>query len=637
MKIIITLFFSLTFFFNLNAQCTFPAGDNDGDGIADAIDTDDDNDGIPDLVENGQGSISWTTTQLNNFRTTSFSAPMACGTTVGFQCNPLITQLTAFTSAPANVNTIYQTMLRADINNATAILPYTMQFTANSTAANTAYGNITISLTPGTLYDFNIYFGDPELTSIKVTALNASSQLLSTSDWCTATYKSDGSSPSTTLGPVTKSATDITCTAVVASHNYDAWRIRFGETTLSQATQIVIEMNRFNASSGTGDGLFFFVSGTCRPDTDSDGTANDKDNDSDADGCPDALEGGSNFKYPDLDANGRLNVVVDANGQPVISGVPQTMGTSANAALFDAQSACAYPQTYPVSINQPGMPAYLNLGSTPLQGSDEADQPTQGSWDGKKLSITSLPTNGFDLIYNGTTVTQNQIISPYAANLLSIQPGALTPQGTTSTTFQYNTIDIADQQDQTSAVYTITWAQALLPLHLVNFYVYFDDQCQLKFSWTSADEINFSGYTIEKSRDGKTFTAITYVPGKGKDKNEYFFVINGSIAENYFRLRMQDIDGTVSYSKTMFVTSRCNSKKEIQIFPVPAFSSVTISGVDIGDRIKIYNMTGDSMFSEINTTANKKTINIQSLPAGIYTVRIIARNGTGKTIKLVKQ
>ncbi|MBX2925236.1 MAG: T9SS type A sorting domain-containing protein [Chitinophagaceae bacterium] len=635
MKIILTLLLSAAFFLNLTAQCTQPAGDNDGDGIPDSMDLDDDNDGILDLDETGRGSINWSAAQLSSFQTTAFSASLECGTAAGFQCNPLIPQLTSFGVTTTAINNTYQTILRADINNPAAVLSRTMQFAANVVAANTAYGNITISLTPGSLYEFNIYLGDPELTSFKITAFDASNQILGTTDWCTATYRSNGASPSTAMGSITTSATDVTYTANNRSLTYDALRVRFGETTLSQATSIVIEMSRFNGSDGSGDGIFFFVSGTCRPDADGDSIPNDKDNDSDSDGCPDALEGGGTFKYPDLDANGMFNVPVNVNGVPVTAGVPQTVGTSANALLFDLQSACAFPETYAISLNQPGMPATLNLASGPLQGSDETDQPGQGSWAGKKIIITSLPTNGFELIYNGSTVTQNQVINPYVDNLLSIQPGPATAEGITTTTFQYSTIDIADQQDQTSADYTITWALAL-PLNLIDFSVFYNNQCRLEFKWTSEDEINFRGYAIEKSSDGQSFTAITYVQGKGGAENKYVYVQN-ALNETYFRLRMENVDGTVTYSKTILVINKCDIPKTLRLFPVPAGNIVTLSGLNAGDRIMVYNTTGNVLISETNISGNSKTINIQSLPSGIYTMRILSAGGSRKTMKLIKQ
>lgn len=456
MKIIFTLIISIAFSLNLSAQCSLTAGDNDGDGIPDAVDLDDDNDGIPDLVETGQGSINWSAAQINAFLTTPFTASLGCGTPIGFQCNPTSTTLRTFAPASATINGYYQTILRSDINNASAVLDRTMSF-GTYVPNNTSVGNITLTLTPGTLYEFNIYLGDPEYTTFQVTAYDAANQPISTADWCATTYKRTGVSPSTTLSTPTINPFNATCLAGPSGQDYDAYRIRFGETTLSQATKIVIQMSRYTGSVTSDDGIFFLVSGTCRPDTDNDGIPNDKDNDSDGDGCPDALEGGGTFKYSDVDGNGRLNVPVDANGVPVIAGVPQTVGTSANAALFDAQSACERPVSYAVSYTAGGRAALTNLGSFPLQGSDLIDLPAQGSWSGRMAKIISLPTNGFILKHNGVTLAAGDTIVTYTASLLTIEPSGTTPPGTTTTSFEYAVMDMAAQTSVTTATYTLTW------------------------------------------------------------------------------------------------------------------------------------------------------------------------------------
>ncbi|MCC6286244.1 MAG: T9SS type A sorting domain-containing protein [Chitinophagaceae bacterium] len=633
MKIIFTLLLSIVCFSDLKAQCVGSADDCDGDGILNGADMDNDNDGIPDLQElSGSGTMQWTNTQISSFQTTPFTASLACGTPVTFQCTSINNQVRAFAgSTSPNFNTV----LTSDLGTATT-QPRSISF--GTYAPNSGdIGTFTLTFSPGQLYELNLYFSDPEVTSFYITVYNASNDSLPTIDWSVATYETTGTTPASAYpaNTLTMAPKMFSFTAPSLSNDYDVFRLRLGFVTLLQASKIIIRLTRNPGVSTASDGVWFFLAGKCSADTDADGIYNHFDTDSDGDGCPDALEGNGTFKYPGLDVNGRLNVPVDASGVPVIAGVPQTVGTSANAALFDVQSACAFPETYAVSINQPGMPAVLNLGSNPLQGSDEADQPVQDSWAAKKLIITALPTNGFDLIYNGSTVTQNQVISPYVANLLSIQPGPLTPEGINSTTFQYSTVDAADQEDQTPASYTITWAQAL-PLHLVNFSAYYNNQCQLEFKWASENEINFSGYTIEKSSDGKLFTAIGNVQGKGEAKNTYTYIQN-ALNETYFRLRMTDIDGTITYSKTIYVNNKCGVQNAIRLFPVPAGNMVMLTGLNAGDRIIVYNNTGNVLISATNISGSSKTINIQSLPSGIYTMRIISVNGNSKTIKMIKQ
>ena len=125
-------------------------------------------------------------------------------------------------------------------------------------------------------------------------------------------------------------------------------------------------------------------------------------------------------------------------------------------------------KTYDVTLAASGQPKVLVLSSSPLQGSDGTDQVTQGSWTSRALAIASLATNNFVLRYNGNVLVAGDIISSYNPSLLSIEPSANTPGGIMSTSFQYATIDIASQQDQTPATYAINWSFAL-PVTLEDF------------------------------------------------------------------------------------------------------------------------------------------------------------------------
>ncbi len=74
-------------------------------------------------------------------------------------------------------------------------------------------------------------------------------------------------------------------------------------------------------------------------DTDLDGIPDHLDPDSDNDGCPDAIEGGGAFDFPDLVANNSLEdgTNVDADGIPTVAGTGQTVGSSTDPAIQAAE------------------------------------------------------------------------------------------------------------------------------------------------------------------------------------------------------------------------------------------------------------------------------------------------------------
>ncbi|MCH5599003.1 hypothetical protein [Niabella ginsengisoli] len=249
----------------------------------------------------------------------------------------------------------------------------------------------------------------------------------------------------------------------------------------------------------------------CTLDTDGDGIFDFQDSDSDNDGCPDALEGGANLTTANLDANNRLTGTVGVNGAPAIAGNGQAVGSSQIAAT----SACD-PVSYVTTVPVDGMPALTNLGANPLQGSDSASAVNQQSWVGRSIAITTLPTNGFILTYNGTAVTAGLRIDDYDPTLLTIEPSDATPTGTTSTTFQYAVFDASDVQSSASD-YTLNFSIALpVNFGLVEATI---TGGELIVNWSSISETNNDHFEVDVSADGKTFTSIGKVDSKAENGN----------------------------------------------------------------------------------------------------------------------
>jgi hypothetical protein len=615
------------------SQCAGPAGDFDGDGIPDAIDLDDDNDGIPDLVENGIGAVNWSASQLNNAGTTPFSASLSCGTVIRFQANPANTQLRGFSTTSAAINNSYTAILRTDIADPTATIPGGVMAFATYTPNNTIIGNITMQLTPGTLYNLNIYLGDPEFTSFRVKAYDVNDQPLATSDWCWAKYATSGAA-STTLSNATFNAYDVFCPANGTGQNYDAHRVRIGETTLSQATRVVVEISRYTGSSSSDDGIFFFVSGICRPDTDGDGQPNDKDNDSDHDGCPDALEGDGTLTYSQTDADGRLIGSVDANGLVQLPNLPQKGGTSYNASLFDAQSACERPVSYAVNFVTGGSPALLNLGAHPFQGSDLTDMPNQGSWTGKTVKIMSDPTHDFILKYNSVVRIAGDTIFNYTPSQLTIEPSGLTPVGTSQTSFDYAVLDMASQTSAASAAYAVTWSVSL-PIRLNNFTVSNTPGCSLLFTW-QANETGPGNYELQKSEDGLSFVSFYRQAARGMNGlQSYEYRTNSQPAYSFYRLKIIDSDERTTFSNVVSMLTDCQASEQFSLYPNPAVNNIRVSGVHKGELIRVLDPSGRTVITLKSPTEQVLDINVRNLSAGTYYIVLPGRKSS-KSLMFVK-
>ena len=97
---------------------------------------------------------------------------------------------------------------------------------------------------------------------------------------------------------------------------------------------------------------------------------------------------------------------------------------------------------------------------------------------------------------------------------------------------------------------------AALPLNLLSFTAKSQENT-IQLNWRTANETNFSHFEIQKSNDAKEFGAIGKVDG---NKTEYynFTDINPNEGQNYYKLKMVDLDGTSYFSKTISINFHKN-------------------------------------------------------------------------------
>uniref|UniRef100_UPI002FCB7843 DUF11 domain-containing protein n=1 Tax=Chryseobacterium aquaticum TaxID=452084 RepID=UPI002FCB7843 len=276
-----------------------PLFDADGDGVTDTCDLDDDNDGILDVNERRTaGTANGTNTQYANVETTAFNASLGGCTNVNFKINDATNQLGAYSSY-TQAQLDFSAIVSQDLGVATTV-PIVGSFITNS-PNNTTLGDITYLVTPGKFEQFNVYIADPENTSFVIRAYDAANNQLQTYDWSVATFsKVTPSSPSSILAMPIINSNNVVFTATNNGMPDDAFRVRFGEVTMKNASKIIISINRNNTTLSNADEVEYFVSGVCLGDTDGDGIADKYDLDSDNDGCLDAIEGGANITASQL-------------------------------------------------------------------------------------------------------------------------------------------------------------------------------------------------------------------------------------------------------------------------------------------------------------------------------------------------
>ncbi|MEO7214776.1 DUF2341 domain-containing protein [Mucilaginibacter sp.] len=167
----------------------------------------------------------------------------------------------------------------------------------------------------------------------------------------------------------------------------------------------------------------------------------------------------------------------------------------------------------------------------------------------------------------------------------------------------------------------------------------------VKLNWVTENESNYTRFTVEKSIDGgKTYEVVGGKQSNGDSK--YSLVdIKPIVGLNKYRLKQDDINGTISYSKVvdfMYTDKADNiTTRDFTIFPNPTASTLNIAitspdkdGATARYSIKITNINGTVVKTFLSAEPNWQG-NVSDLIPGSYFVEII-NNTTKRKIGISK-
>ena len=152
----------------------------------------------------------------------------------------------------------------------------------------------------------------------------------------------------------------------------------------------------------------------------------------------------------------------------------------------------------------------------------------------------------------------------------------------------------------------------------------------ITLDWTTATELNFDHFVVERSGTGHTFSEMGSVAGHGTshEPNDYTFNDEMPLAgSNYYRLRSVDFNGTFANSSIIKVEFS-GAAERIKLYPNPVtngtFSVTTNFSRQDGDRIVIYNNVG-VMIGERAVDLDEIVVR-EGLGAGLYTLCYLSGN-----------
>ncbi|MGI4761603.1 MAG: discoidin domain-containing protein [Janthinobacterium lividum] len=171
---------------------------------------------------------------------------------------------------------------------------------------------------------------------------------------------------------------------------------------------------------------------------------------------------------------------------------------------------------------------------------------------------------------------------------------------------------------------------APLPVSLVAFSAT-QQNAAVALRWTTATELNNTGFEVQRSADGVAFTSLAFVAGAGNSQllRTYSYLDAQPLGTtSYYRLKQLDVDGKVAYSTVQ--TVRGGLVQVASVFPNPATTQATVvwSAASPGfGRWSLATTTGQVVHTETlaeQNGSNQLVLDLTPYPVGSYILTVEA-------------
>ncbi len=175
-----------------------------------------------------------------------------------------------------------------------------------------------------------------------------------------------------------------------------------------------------------------------------------------------------------------------------------------------------------------------------------------------------------------------------------------------------------------------------LPANLVLFQAEAGPDCTVQLSWATGVEQNLHHFEVESGTDGLGFTPAGSVMAKGSGSSYTYVYQNGVKGPNYFRLRLQDLDGAYSYSRVVPIRLGCAPERRIRVYPTLVKDQLTIDGLQQGEQITVYDIKG-SRILQAKAGGPVAGLDLSRMSNGSYWVVVLPLTGDPVRYRIVKQ
>ena len=199
----------------------------------------------------------------------------------------------------------------------------------------------------------------------------------------------------------------------------------------------------------------------------------------------------------------------------------------------------------------------------------------------------------------------------------------------------------------------LSWADvtpaAIAPVNFIHFSGVRQSNLN-KLSWSTATEMNNTGFDVQASVDGINWTTLAFVNSKviGGNSNailQYEYKdTRSNLGSVYYRLRQVDLDGKYAFSSIVLIKSTATTQFAIEnVYPNPAKRNTTLwiaSSVKDKATIVVTDESGRKYIAQsasLESGSNAISLNLSTLAPGNYYIKVMNSKGESCSTQLIKE
>lgn len=186
---------------------------------------------------------------------------------------------------------------------------------------------------------------------------------------------------------------------------------------------------------------------------------------------------------------------------------------------------------------------------------------------------------------------------------------------------------------------------SLLPLSIISVYAKLKNETEAEIAWEIANELNVKQYIVEKSANGSIFSPIvTVLVSTDVSDIKIYNYEDASLYSgiNYYRIRIEDLDGSIYYTKIVSVYSERGQLISFKVYPNTTINNLYVEYTNTKAtflNISIYSYMGQLVSSTSYTDgaiSNIIELSVNNLTSGMYIIKATDQQGNESVSKFFK-